>query len=373
MKKLLVIAPYQYLPYFSGGQKSIAQFLDHLGRETDLTVISVSENDALLIKSYKHLAWLKKRSFSKYFDVSLISRLTTLIKEEKFDAVIWEHPYYTWLASMIKKRTGIKTILHIHNIEYQRFQSTGKWWWPILRTYEKRFFVIADEILFVSPEDKRFAIEKWGIEEKKCIEVAFGVEISKYPDDRDHCNKAVKTIHRIAGDEKILLFNGLLDYKPNLDALLVILKEINPVLFQYPNFRYKIIICGKRLPAELNELRHYADKNIIYAGFVEDIEMYFKGADLFLNPVQSGGGIKTKMVEAIAFGTTVITTETGAMGIHRDICGEKLVVVPDNSWNDFARAIIKNANNVEITPSAYYDYYYWGSIVKKILSSFGSA
>ena len=367
MKKLLVIAPYQYLPYFSGGQKSIAQFLDHLGRETDLTVISVSENDALLIKSYKHLAWLKKRSFSKYFDVSLISRLTTLIKEEKFDAVIWEHPYYTWLAGMIKKRTGIKTILHIHNIEYQRFQSTGKWWWPLLRTYEKRFFVIADEILFVSPEDKRFAIEKWGIEEKKCIEVAFGVEISKYPDDKDNCNKAVKTIHRIAGDEKILLFNGLLDYKPNLDALLVILKEINPVLFQYPNFRYKIIICGKRLPAELNELRHYADKNIVYAGFVEDIEMYFKGADLFLNPVQSGGGIKTKMVEAIAFGTTVITTETGAMGIHRDICGEKLVVVPDNSWNNFARAIIKNANNVEITPSSYYDYYYWGSIVKKIL------
>jgi glycosyltransferase involved in cell wall biosynthesis len=367
LKKLLVIAPYQYLPYFSGGQKSIAQFLDHLGRETDLTVISVSGNDPSLIKSYKHLAWLKKRSFSKYFDVSLISRLTTLIKKEKFDAVIWEHPYYTWLAGMIKKRTGIKTILHIHNIEYQRFQSTGKWWWPLLRTYEKKFFVIADEILFVSPEDKRFAIEKWRIEEKKCIEVAFGVEISKYPDDKDSCKKTVKVTHQINGDEKILLFNGLLDYKPNLDALLVILKEINPVLFQYPNFRYKIIICGKRLPAELNELKHYADKNIIYAGFVDDIETYFKGADLFLNPVQSGGGIKTKMVEAIAFGTTVITTETGAMGIHRDICGKKLIVVTDSKWKDFAEAIIKNADNTEITPSSYYDYYYWGSIVKKIL------
>ena len=366
MKKLLVIAPYQYLPYFSGGQKSIAQFLDYLGRETDLTVISVPDNDASLIKSYKYLAWLKKRSFSKYSDLSLISKLTTLIRKEKFDAIIWEHPYYTWLASMVKKGTGIKTILHIHNIEYQRFQSTGKWWWPILRIYEKKFFRIADEILFVSPNDKKFAIDNWNIKPEKCVEVAFGVEISRYPNDKDSCKKAIKAIHQISDDEAILLFNGLLDYTPNLDALLAILNQINPILFHHPNFKYRVIICGKRLPEELNELKEHANRNVIYAGFVNDIEMYFKGADLFLNPVQSGGGIKTKMVEAIAFGTTVITTETGAMGIHKDICGKKLVVVPDNSWNDFAAAIISNADHVEVTPGSYYEYYYWGSIVKKV-------
>jgi glycosyltransferase involved in cell wall biosynthesis len=367
LKKFLVIAPYQYLPYFSGGQKSIAQFLDHLGKKTALTVVSVSGNDASLIKTYKYLAWLKPKSFSKYFDSSLVSKLTALIKKEKFDAIIWEHPYYTWLADLIRKRTGIKTVLHIHNIEYERFQSMGKWWWPLLRMYEKRFFRIADEILFVSPDDKRFAIEKWNIPQEKCIEVAFGVEISQYPGDKEVSRQAVKASHKIPHDEKILLFNGLLDYKPNLDALLTILKEINPFLLQHRNFKYKIIICGKRLPDELNELKEYADYNIIYAGFVDDIEMYFKGADLFLNPVQSGGGIKTKMVEAIAFGTTVVTTETGAMGIHKDICGKKLIVVPDDNWGVFADEIIKNADNVEITSNSYYQYYYWGNIVSKIL------
>ncbi len=39
MKKILDITPYTYLPYFSGGQKFIARFFDHLGREADLTVI----------------------------------------------------------------------------------------------------------------------------------------------------------------------------------------------------------------------------------------------------------------------------------------------------------------------------------------------
>jgi glycosyltransferase involved in cell wall biosynthesis len=366
LKKFLVIAPYQYLPYFSGGQKSIAQFLDYLGRETDLTVVSVAENDSSLIKNYKHISLLKK-SFSRYINLDLVSKLTSLIKKEKFDTVIWEHPYYTWLADIIKKRTGIKTILHIHNIEYQRFHSTGKWWWWILRSYEKWFFKIADQILFVSPEDKKFAIEKWKINEEKCIEVAFGVEISEYPSDKEKSKQAIKEKYKIDSNEKILLFNGLLDYKPNLDALLIILKEINPLLLQRSDFRYKIIICGKRLPVEFNELKEYADKNIIYAGFVDDIEMYFKAADLFLNPVLTGGGIKTKMVEAIAFGTTVITTETGAAGIHRNICGKKLVVVHDNNWNVFTEAIINNADNDEMTPASYYEYYYWGSIVKKII------
>jgi hypothetical protein len=43
MKKVLAIAPYSYLPYFSGGQKFIALFFEHLGKEVELTVISVEE------------------------------------------------------------------------------------------------------------------------------------------------------------------------------------------------------------------------------------------------------------------------------------------------------------------------------------------
>ena len=368
MKKFLVIAPYQYLPYFSGGQKSIAQFLDYLGKETDLTVVSVPQNDPSLVKTYKLLSWLKEKSSSRYADRSLVSKLTSLIKDQKFDAIIWEHPYYAWLARIVKNRTGIKTILHIHNIEYQRFRSTGKWWWWIMRNYEKWFFKQADQILFVSPEDKKFAIEKWNIDGQKCIEVAFGVEIGQYPADKEQCKQRIKTTHNIANDERILLFNGLLDYKPNLDALMVILQEINPLLFSQNNFNYKIVICGKRLPVELHSLEDYADKNVLYAGFVDDIESYFKGADLFLNTVQSGGGIKTKMVESIAFCTTVITTETGAAGIHKYICGDKLVLVSDNKWNDFARAIIEHVDKNETTPASYYQYYYWGSIVKKVLT-----
>ena len=60
MKKVLAIAPYSYLPFFSGGQKLIAQFFEHLGKETELTVISVAENDFSDVKNYKTVPLLKK-------------------------------------------------------------------------------------------------------------------------------------------------------------------------------------------------------------------------------------------------------------------------------------------------------------------------
>jgi len=370
MKKVLAIAPYSYLPYFSGGQKFIALFFEHLGREVDLTVVSVKENDFSLAKNYKTIPLLKK-SFSRYLDAGLAARIISLVKTEKFDIIIWEHPYYAWLAYKVKKQTGITTIIQTHNIEYQRFKTLGRWWWPILKVYEKWFFQFADFIFFITATDKKFAVEHWNLPAHKAIDVPFGIEVDEHPKDKDHCKQLLRTRHKIREDETILLFNGVLDYKPNLDALMVILEKINPVLLSHQSFKYKILICGKRLPAELNELREYKDKNIIYTGFVNDIETYFKGADLFLNPVQTGGGIKTKMVEAIGFGTTVIATEIGAVGINRSICGNKLVIIDGSNWADFAAAIISHANESSITPAAYYHYYNWKDIVSnaiKVLS-----
>jgi glycosyltransferase involved in cell wall biosynthesis len=163
------------------------------------------------------------------------------------------------------------------------------------------------------------------------------------------------------------LFNGLLNYKPNLDAVKYIINITNIYLCA-ENFSYKIIISGKGLPKEMEEdLKGLGGKNIIYTGFVEDIIPFFKAADILLNPIKSGGGIKTKMVEAIAYGATVIATETGARGILKEVCGDKLVVVPDNDWQGFGKAVIKHAINNTKTPDEFYRYYNWENITDRII------
>lgn len=367
MKKVLAIAPYPYLPFFSGGQKFIAKFFEHLAKQVDLTVISVAENNAALAKDYKIIPILKK-SFSRYYDRSLTGKITSLIQQEKFDAVIWEHPYYAWLAKRVKKRTGIKTIIHTHNIEYQRFKSTDRWWWPILRRYERKCLQNADAVFFITSEDREFAIKEWRLDEKKCIDVPFGIDINEYPADREACRKEISKQYGIEPDEKIIVFNGLLSYKPNLDAVKHIVAFTN-ISLRAEGFRYKIIISGKGLPEQVKKfLEGPNGKNIIYTGFVDDIVPYFKAADIFLNPIKSGGGIKTKMVEAIAYGATVIATETGASGIAKEVCGKKLFVIPDDDWQSFAKAVMQHSGDNSKTPDEYYQYYTWEIIVKKIMT-----
>ena len=364
MKKVLAIAPYKFLPFFSGGQKFIARFFEQIADRVELTVISVPDNDPALAKNYKIIPILKS-SFSRYYDRSLYKKLLRLIELEKINTIIWEHPYYAWLAIKLKKRTGVKTIIHTHNIEYQRFQSMGKWWWPVLKWYEKRFFRKADKIFFITPEDKNFAISKWNIPGSKCIDLPFGVDIDKEPMDREGCRKKIEATHNISSSSKIFFFNGLLDYKPNLDALNVILNEIVPILLK-AGLNFKILIAGKNLPPEYDSLKIWTDKNVMYTGFISDIATYYKASDIFLNPVQSGGGIKTKLVESIAYGTTVISTNTGATGIDKAVCGDKLIIVNDNDWSNFAAAIIENSSRVTTTPATYYQKYSWKALADRI-------
>lgn len=367
MKRILVIAPYQYLPYSSGGQKLIARFLHHLGKKTELTVISVPGNENSTVTTYKTLPILKPR-FSRYFDLKLPGKIVKLIQENQFDTILWEHPYMGWVAKKVKKKTGIHTIIHTHNIEYQRFRSLGKWWWPLLKNYEKRTLKNADHSYYVTEEDRNFVINNWNIEAKRTSLVPFGIDISEPPADKSGAQQMIKEKYSIGTEEKVLLFNGVLNYKPNLDALKVIIEKINPILIEH-QLSYKIIICGRDLPAELNQLHDYRSKNIIYAGFVEDIETYFKAADIFLNPVLSGGGIKTKIVEAIAYGATVISTETGAKGMEDEVCGEKLINIKDNDWKQVANKILSLINYKSNTSAEFYNYYNWSKIISRITNS----
>jgi glycosyltransferase involved in cell wall biosynthesis len=364
MKRILVIAPYSYLPYYSGGQKTIAQFVEHLSIEARVTVVSTEKNDAALAKGYNLLRWLPN-SFFRYIDLRLYSKLSQLIRSNEFDCVIWIHPYYHWLARLIQKKFGLYTIVHGHNIEYQRFRSTGKWWWPILRLYEGKCLKSADFNYFISPDDLKTAVAEWQLDTTRCDVLPIGITQNQYPADRKQCQQLVRNRHDVPADARILLFNGLLNYAPNRNALDDILESINPRLLTQ-SIPYRIIVCGKNLDPSYNELSAYQDRSILYAGFVDDIETYFKGADVFLNPVLSGGGVKTKMVEAIGLGTTVVSTQTGATGIQKDVCGEKLLLAEDRDWDDFTNKILAALQKDQPTPDAYYETYHWGNIIQKI-------
>ncbi len=159
----------------------------------------------------------------------------------------------------------------------------------------------------------------------------------------------------------LILFNGKLDYKPNLEAVEIILKEILPrVLNEFP--RAKFLVVGNNPPLELSH------DNLIFTGVVDCIEDYINASDVVICPLLSGGGTRFKILEAIACGKPVISTTLGAEGlVNKEI--EPYLKCKDN-WDQFAQEVIHAIHNKGVSEPdvSLLEKYSWKRIVKILQS-----
>ena len=363
--KILSLVSYKFLPPDMGGQKGIAFFNRYLSKKINLRCVTTKDNNTDNSESYP-IQNILSNSRLRYINPFYFFILSRIIRQEKITHLILEHPYYGWLAILLKWFCKIKLIVHSHNIESQRFKSMGKWWWGILWHYEKFTHRNADHNFFIQNNDRDYAIEKFKLVQEHCTTITYGFEFNTVPaaEVKITARELICKMYNIPATEKILLFNGTLGYKPNLIAVNNILEKINPLLLASENFTYKIIICGNKLPAAYKGLIDYKEKNIIYAGFVDDINFYFKGCDIFINPVIDGGGIKTKLVEALGYNLSVVSSQSGAIGICTEVTGAKMKVVEDGNWPAFATEII-NMQTAKQTPAVFFEHFYWENITEK--------
>lgn len=364
LKHIAVIAPYRIYPAKMGGQKGIAFFYAYLSRLLPLHIISTADN-IFPVQENTTFHPLLGTSKLRYINPFLFFRMRQFIRKQQITHLIIEHPYYGWLGILLKYSCGVQLVVHSHNIEAVRFKSIQKWWWGILWNYEKLTHRKADLNFFIHDADREFAIKKFKLSPAKCLTITYGFEMAKAPDptEKNAAKKQLCDLYGISEANKLLLFNGTLGYGPNREALDIILQKINPILLN-SGITYKIIICGSKLPAVYEELAAYHNQHIIYAGFVDDINLYFCGADIFINPVMEGGGIKTKVVEALGHNLSVISTQSGATGIPAGITGDKLTIVNDQDWEGFARCIATTNTAAQI-PGRFFDHFYWGNIAQK--------
>lgn len=360
MKKVLDIVSYTYLPYVSGGQKSIALFLQNLGESSDLFVAGTKKNDTSSATTYQLLPILNNNPKS-YFDLIGLLSIIKTIKNQSIKTVIIEHPYIGWMGIVIKLFCKIKLIIHTHNIEHLRFKSLGKIWWRIFSIYETSVLKFTDIVFCISQEDKEHIINAMGILETKCHVMPYGILQNSIPTDKALNKTKICESYNIDPKKPLILFNGLLSYAPNAEAVEFILLEILPKL-KKSNFEFNLIIAGKGLSPELNELKNYKSDGIIYAGYVDDIDALFTAADIFINPVISGGGVKTKLIEALGMNCNCISTRSGSIGVDKTVCGEKLKISEDYNWDQFTEEIIKSSLTKSDIPNNFYRKYNWKCI-----------
>jgi glycosyltransferase involved in cell wall biosynthesis len=110
-----------------------------------------------------------------------------------------------------------------------------------------------------------------------------------------------------------VVFTGLMDHPPNIDAVVWFCRKILPALrAKRPGLRFKIV--GARPDARVIELA--GREGVEVTGEVADIRPYLAGSSALVVPLRSGGGTRLKILEAMAMGRPVISTTLGAEGLE---------------------------------------------------------
>jgi polysaccharide biosynthesis protein PslH len=359
---IISLVSYPFLPARSGGQKGIALFYKYFSRHHSVTIVTTKKNQPALAAGYELLNILPDAAY-RYINPFIFFTIRKLIREKKATHLILEHPYYGWLGMLLKRFCGIKLIVHSHNLEGNRWKTLGKWWWRILWNYERTTHRHADYNFFIQDADRDYAIRAFGLKEEKCLTVSFGTEIAFPPSPKEKSDARQILLQQLQIPEmhSLILFNGVFNYSPNRDALDNLLSKVNPIL-QHRTKLYSLLILGLNIPESIFKT---PIPGVYVLGFVENLELYLTGCDVFLNPVLSGGGIKTKLVEALAYNLSTVSTENGAIGVDPGLCNGKLFICADHDWNSFADAAFRATEMKSIMPASFYQHFYWGNITRR--------
>jgi glycosyltransferase involved in cell wall biosynthesis len=150
-------------------------------------------------------------------------------------------------------------------------------------------------------------------------------------------NKALKLVKKCPfyEDRADFVTIGNLLHAPNVNSVLRLKKEIWPLIRkELP--QANLCVYGAYAPQQVLEL-HNEKEGFLVRGWAKDVSEVMNRTRVCLAPIQFGGGLKGKLLDAMLYGTPSVTTTIGAEGMHGDLSFSG--VIEDDS-QDFADASV---------------------------------
>ena len=119
-----------------------------------------------------------------------------------------------------------------------------------------------------------------------------------------------------------LVFTGVMDYPPNVDAVLWLAGEVLPRL-RAGLGPVRLAVVGARPSAAVRRLA--APPELVVTGRVADVRPWLGRADVALAPLRIARGVQNKVLEAMAMARPVVATPEAATGLHATPGRELLV------------------------------------------------
>lgn len=262
----------------------------------------------LLLNLFSERSYFVERFLSGNFIYDLIR----VLSRETFDIIQLEHTYMCLYIKTIRGYSKAKIILRPQNAENKVWESilenrVGFFSRIYLRlqqerllNFEKNMAGRVDGIMAISPGDEGFFKEF--APHLPVIHVPIGIDF-----------QALTPYDHLKQYEKFPVFYhlGSMDWSPNRQGIRWFIHDVIPFVKAIcPGFVFRI--AGKKMPAQFYRLQC---ESLIVDGEVKNSLPYHEDKSVLIVPLLSGGGIRVKIIEAMALGKTIISTTKGAAGI----------------------------------------------------------
>lgn len=237
-------------------------------------------------------------------------RLLEVLRDEPPDVVLLESLYMVPYAAAVRSATRAPVVLRSVNVEHEIWDGLARGernparrlylshLARRLRRYETASLDTVDAIAAVTPEDAE-TYARLGAR-APVLAVPVGLEPEAWPDRTGQ------------GDPLTLTFLGSLDWRPNLEGVEWFLRAVWPLVRRrVPPARLQV--AGSGFPAELAE--RLGEAGAAFHGRVADARSFIASGAALIVPLLSGGGMRVKVLEAMALGVPVVSTPLGATGI----------------------------------------------------------
>lgn len=264
----------------------------------------------------------------KWVSTEIFDKIVEYIKKEKFDFVFLGFSTYEYLIKKIKKETGLPVFVMYQGVtpNTKKSRLVGASLLQKIKAYPAYRMVLKRERTNAMLADCNIVHNK---RERNAFYYYYKKEPEMYLPvfiKDKFCEDKGKNpgYHDFS-----LLFIGS-NFGPNLSGLKWFAEN---VMSKLPE-GISLYVVGQGMKV-LEKYPLYQKKNIHIIGEVEELAPWYYHADLVVEPIFEGDGMKTKTVEAMMFGKTIL-------GSNEAFCGyEGLNGYLCNTANDFINRITK--------------------------------
>jgi glycosyltransferase involved in cell wall biosynthesis len=232
----------------------------------------------------------------------------------KPDVVHADHTCMAFYAHIAHTLFNIPMGLRLHNVEsviWQRYSERFAAWHPkrwllthqaqLLHNYEMQECTSMNVCFPITDIDKQRVETAAPV--SNCLTVSAGVDIQEWNIDT--------TVFQKRQVSKEIILATTYTWVHNVEAVLWLTDEIIPRVQQYiPDIR--LTLLGGNPPKELQQRESSA---VHVAGFVDSIRPFMERSAVYVAPLFVGGGIRIKILEAMAMALPVVATTISGEGI----------------------------------------------------------